>query len=473
MGSQTSESARRPLRRVMRGTEYFTLAFGSIVGVGWMVLLEDWYRRGGPVGAMLGFLIGGVALGPVAYVYGRLAERFPEAGSEVAYTAAVFPRVISFAAGWALTLTYLMILPWEAVAMGRIAAYTFPELNRGELYRVADEPVYLPHLVIALATIAGITLMNYRGARHSAAFQNLTTFGLLAIFLVFAPLGLWRGDPTNLAPAFAGEPMAEEAIARDGLLLAGIVSTLQVLRIVPYYLMGFETIPKCTEEAAEGFSGRRFLPIMFLALGVATVFYVAIAGVVALIYPWQRLLTVPFATAVAFEQAFGWAWLVQLMMFGVVLSLLKVANGNFLAATRLLYGMSSRDLLGRRLGTVHAEYQTPATAIVVVGVLATLITLLGRAILVPITEVGSFSCALGWLATSAAFWCGAGGRLTRLDVILALAAVLVATLFLAIVAYGFGLYEWLTLAVWAALGTVLWRRRPSGQVGRAKSSDLP
>ena len=63
-----------------------------------MVLLEDWYRRGGPVGAMLGFLFGGVALGPVAYVYGRLAERIPEAGSEVAYTAAVFPRAVSFAA---------------------------------------------------------------------------------------------------------------------------------------------------------------------------------------------------------------------------------------------------------------------------------------------------------------------------------------------------------------------------------------
>jgi amino acid transporter len=123
------------LRRVLWGTEYFTLAFGSIVGVGWMVVLEDWYRRGGSVGAMLGFLLGGLALGPVAYVYGRLAERMPEAGSEVAYTAAVFPRAVSFASGWALTLTYIMVVPWEAVAMGRIAAYSFPDLNRFELYQ--------------------------------------------------------------------------------------------------------------------------------------------------------------------------------------------------------------------------------------------------------------------------------------------------------------------------------------------------
>jgi amino acid transporter len=448
MSLAPDQPSKLPLRRVLWGTEYFTLAFGSIVGVGWMVVLEDWYRRGGSVGAMLGFLLGGVALGPVAYVYGRLAERIPEAGSEVAYTAAVFPRAISFASGWALTLTYIMVVPWEAVAMGRIAAYSFPELNGFELYQVAGEPVYLPHLLIAFGTIAGITFINYRGVHQSSSFQNLTTFGLLAIFFVFAPLGLSRGNPANLPPPFAHE----------GLKLAGLVSTLEVLRIVPYYLLGFETIPKCAEEAAEGFSNRRFLPIMFLALGAATVFYVTIAGIVALLQPSQSLLNVPFATAVAFEKAFGWPWLVQLMMVGVVLSLLKVTNGNFLAGTRLLYGMAGRDLLGRGLGKVHAEFHTPATAILFVGLLAGVITLFGRAILVPITEVGSFTCAIGWLATCLAFCWGAGGKLTRLDFVLGALGALVATMFIVIVAIGFGNYEWLALGVWAVLGMALYWR---------------
>src|SRR5438105_1841736 len=110
------------LRRVMRGRDYFTLAFGSIVGVGWMIVLDDWLARGGPLGAMLGFLIGGIALIPVIYVYGRLAARMPEAACEVAYTAAVFPRWLSFAAGWAMALGYVIVCPYEAVAMGRIAA---------------------------------------------------------------------------------------------------------------------------------------------------------------------------------------------------------------------------------------------------------------------------------------------------------------------------------------------------------------
>src|SRR5262249_46141871 len=149
----------------------------------------------------------------------------------------------------------------------------------------------------------------------------------------------------------------------------------------------------------------------------------------------------------------------------VVLSLLKVTNGNFLAATRLLYAMEGRDFLGRRLGSVHPDFQTPAAAILLVGLFGSLVTLLGRSILVPITEVGSFTCAIGWLASCLAFCCGAGGKLTGLDWVLGSIGTLVAALFIGIVALGFGHYEWLALAAWAALGMMLWfaQRRRRGR----------
>jgi amino acid transporter len=446
MNSPSLPASKVRLRRVMGGTEYFTLAFGSIVGVGWMVVLEDWFRRGGPVGAMLGFLVGGAALVPVVYVYGRLAERIPEAGTEVAYTGAVFPRSISFATGWAMTLTYVMVCPWEAVSMGRIAAYSFPQIKAIKLYQVGGYDVHLPVLLIAFITAAVITFINYRGVHQSTAFQNVTTFGLLAIFCVFAPLGLARGNIDNLSPPFA---------PAEG----GLLSTLLVLQIAPYYLLGFETIPKCAEEAAEDFAPRRFLPVMLLALGVATIFYVSVPGVVGLLQPWESLLHVPFATAIAFENAFGWPWLVRLMMIGVVLSLLKVFNGNFLAATRLLYAMGSKDLLGGPLGRIHAKFQTPAPAILLVGLVTVLAILLGETILVPITEVGSLTCALGWLATCLSYCCGAAGALSILDRAVGTLGVLVAGLFIVIVASGFGFYEWLVSAAWAVCGLGLWIRR--------------
>src|SRR5438094_8789248 len=97
------------LRRALRGREYFTLAFGTMIGVGWMVVIDDWLTRGGAVGAMAGFLIGGLALIPIGYVYGRLTERLPDAGSEIAYTSTVFPESVSFATGWMMALACLIV----------------------------------------------------------------------------------------------------------------------------------------------------------------------------------------------------------------------------------------------------------------------------------------------------------------------------------------------------------------------------
>jgi amino acid transporter len=433
----------------MRARDYFALAFGSIVGIGWMLLLNTWLERGGPLGAMLGFLIGGIALIPVVYVYGRLAARMPEAGSEVAYTAVVFPGWLSFAAGWAMALGYVIVCPFEAVGMGQLAAYAFPNaMDTLELYRIADKPVYLPHLLLGIGTTLAIVVINYRGVRQSAVLQNVTTYGLLAIFALFASLGLWRGDPSNLPPYFAPD--------RGSLL-----SVLLVLQIVPYYMTGFETIPKCSEEAAGGFAPRRFQSVMFWALGVGTFFYVTVAGVVALLQPWPTLLEVKYPTAVAFQRAFGWPWLVHLIMLSVALSLVKVYNGNFLAGTRLLYAMGRSRLLAGPLGTVHARCQTPAAAILLVGAFGVLGTFFGKAVLEPISEVGSLAVALGWLATSLAYCCGAGGKLRLRDWLLGISGVVVSSLLVVLTTAGFGPYEWLALAGWIIFGLVLWLRRPT------------
>src|SRR5499426_1050263 len=386
------------LRRALGAREYFTLAFGTMVGVGWMVVIDDWLKRGGAIGAMGGFLIGGLALIPIGYVYGCLTERIPDAGSEIAYTKAVFPEAVSFATGWMMTLAYLIVCPYEAVAIGRIGSYLLPQMNSIELYRVGDYPVYLPHLSAGLLLTAVIVLVNYRGVQISAKFQNATTFGLLGIFAVFATLGLFKGDIANWQPPFADNRGA----------LGAIASTLLVLQIVPYFMTGFEAVPKCSEEASVDFKPQHFTRVIFIALGAGIFFYVTIIAVVTLIQPWPSLTKERFATAVAFERAFGSRALVQLIMFGVLLSLLKIFNGNFITATRLLFAMGRRQLLDSRLAIVNARLQTPKVAIAFAGCITAVASFVGQAVLIPISEVGSLAAAIGWLATCLAFLSGAG-----------------------------------------------------------------
>jgi amino acid transporter len=465
METQQANAGHRPaLRRAMRGREYFTLAFGSIVGVGWMTVMGDWLQRGGPAGAMLAFLLVGVALVPVAYAYGRLAERMPEAGTEVAYTGAVFPPVVSFAAGWAMALSYVIVCPFEAVSFGMIAGYVFPELNQGALYVVGGYTVYLPHLVLGVGLTITITALNYSGIRFSAAFQNWTTFGLLAVFVLLTVFGLGRGNVANLAPPFSG----------DGTATAGLIAVVAMLQVAPYFMNGFETIPKCSEEAATDFPPRLFLRVMLLALGVATFFYVVVVAVVGLLEPWKGLTERDFATAVAFEHAFGWPWLVQVIMLGVVLSLLKVYNGSFLAATRLLYAMGRRDLFSASMGRVDEKLQTPTAAILLVGGISIGASALGRKVLDLISEVGSLACTLGWLSTCLAFVCGAGGPVRPWPRLVGAVGAVLSLALAGIAVIGFGVYHWFALAGWCMLGAALWiwHHRPRPESVEASLSTL-
>src|SRR5499426_1973303 len=162
--------------------EYFTFGFGTMIGVGWLVLMDDWLTRGGPLGGILGFLLGGLLLFPIAHTYGRLVRRIQDAGAEIAYTEKVFPPFVSFAAGWTMILSYAIVCPWEAVASGNLLARVFPALNSYQLYVVDGSPIYAPRLAVGILLSLLIIVLNYRGITLSGLFQDVMTFGLLATF---------------------------------------------------------------------------------------------------------------------------------------------------------------------------------------------------------------------------------------------------------------------------------------------------
>jgi amino acid transporter len=452
MGEQPPGSAGPRLARALGAVGFFALAFGSIVGVGWVVVMDDWLKRGGPAGAALGFVLGGLLLLPVALVYGRLTEKIPEAGAEISYAAGLFPPWVGFAAGWMMALAYLIVCPFEAVAVGQLAAHLFPDLQRVPLYTVGGHTVYLPGLLLGLALVGGVVLVNYRGVRYSAGLQSVLTFVLLGAFVVFSALGLVRGRTENLRPAFAVAGLS-----------GALLSTLLVLHVAPYYLAGFETVGKCSEERSPSFRERQFSAVTLAALGVGVCFYAAIILVVALLTPWQGLIGQPLPTLAAFRRAFHSDLLVNGLLLVAILSLIKVLNGCFLAATRLLYALGRNGQVPPGLGQVHPRFLTPTRAILFAGVFSALLSLLGKSALVPISEVGTFAYAVGWLGACLAYCRGAAGPLSRSQRAVgytgaAVCVGLLAMKLLPFVPGSFGLWEYLCLAGWVGLGWALWRR---------------
>ena len=232
-----------------------------------------------------------------------------------------------------------------------------------------------------------VTAVNYLGVRLSATFQNWTTFGTLALFVIFVAIGVTRGSPANFPPLFTHTPF---------------ISILLVLQIVPYYMTGYESVTKAAEEANPQFRAEGFSRAIYAAIVVGAVFYIIVIAAVGFVAPWRTLTSAPFMTAVAFEHAVGSRWIVSIILSAALLSLFKVFNGNFIAASRLLFAMGRRGLVDARL------------AACIRGIKLRRRRLLGwrrhgfvhvsrQAILVPISEVGSVASATGWFAVCSAY----------------------------------------------------------------------
>jgi amino acid transporter len=345
-----------------------------------------------------------------------------------------------------MILSYFIVCPWEAVAVGRIGAYIFPALNSIELYRIAGKPVFLPRLVIGLALTGVITLLNYRGIRLSATFQNWTSFGTLALFVLFVAFGVGHGSPANFPPLFTHTPF---------------LSILLIMQIVPYFMTGFESVGKAAEEANPEFRSGSFFVAIAMAILVGVVFYAVIIAAVGYVAPWKQLAGTEFMTAVAFERAVGSSRVVSVILAAALLSLFKCFNGNFVAASRVVFAMGRREFLPARASIVHPVNQTPSVAVVYVGVATAVCMFLGDAILVPISEVGSVASACAWFAACAAYFAMRPPARERLlaGVGMSVAALMIVMKLVPRIPGAFSGYEWLSFGIWIALGLSLGLRR--------------
>jgi len=432
----------------LRLIDYFALAFGVMVGAGWLVIMDDILQRGGPLGALLGFSAGALMLVPIGYVYGYLVPLIPDSAAEAAYLAPFFPPRVSFATGWMVFLGYALTCPFEGLAAGRVAGYLFPSLNSYQLYRLGGYPVYLPHLLLGLAITIALTWINYRGIHAGARLGKAATFTFLALVVCFALASAWHGSPKNFHPLFSHAPL---------------ISTLLVWQIVPWLLSGFESVGKYCEEASPDFGGRDFFVAIALTICTGMFFFWVVISAVANVAPWQTLKSdAQFPVAAAFERALHAHWIVVIVMAAALVGLVQCFNGNLITSSRLLFAMARRNLLAPKLAFVHPRNQTPSLAILAVGLGTAVTMFLGEAVLVPILEVGALCCAIAWMSA-----CVSSYRVRPQWQVRAAAffGIIVTTLMVLakvvpIVPGHFTRYEWIALAAWAGLGWLVsmpWR----------------
>ena len=102
----------------------WAFSIGTAVGWGSLVVTANTYlAQAGPLGSVLGLVIGAAIMLIMAWNYGYMMQCYPESGGAYAYTREVFGYDQAFLTAWFLAMTYFAILWANATSLplfGRI-----------------------------------------------------------------------------------------------------------------------------------------------------------------------------------------------------------------------------------------------------------------------------------------------------------------------------------------------------------------
>lgn len=184
--------------RVIQRKEVLTLAFGAMIGWSWVALTGNWIAAAGSLGAIIGFLAGGVAIIFVGLTYAELASAMPEAGGEHVYSYRALGYNASFICTWALLLGYVSVVTFEAVALPTVVDYLVPGFSRGYLWTVAGWDVELTWVLAGVSAAVLMTTINVVGIRVAARLQMLVTTLIVLAGVTLIGGATVAGDTANM-----------------------------------------------------------------------------------------------------------------------------------------------------------------------------------------------------------------------------------------------------------------------------------
>ena len=383
-------TARPELKKDISGFGFFALAFGSMIGVGWITALGGWFEQAGPVGAIVAFAAGGTLMLIIGLCYAEVTPMLPVTGGEVAYAYKAYGTSKAFIIGWFLAFGYLSVSAFEAISVGLVLSFLLPQIDVFPLYEIAGSTVYATHLLLAFVFTGLITGINYFGVGIASRVQIVLTVLFLLCAVLFVVSGIASGEVGNLAPYFGDSALGS----------GGLAGMLAVFVTVPFWYVGFDTIPQAAEERRENSPLHRLGLYVVLAIIGSTLFYIAIILGAGMAGPWRDIVGEELPTAAAFSAAFESQWLVRLVLIAGLIGLLTSWNGFFLAGSRVLFSLGRGRIIHESFGQAHAKYGTPTMAVLFSGLVTFLSALLGRGAIIAFVDVGSFCIALAFLGVA-------------------------------------------------------------------------
>ena len=343
------------LRRQLGVRTAAALIVGEVIAVGIFLTPAGMAKQlSSPMWLLVVWVVMGAMALCGALCYGELSARYPEAGGGYVYLREAYGPAVAFMYGW---MAFLVMDP-GLTALLAVGLATYAG------YCLQLSPLGIK--AVAIATIVIVALINIRGLRLGAAFVRTMTFlklGLLAFVFLWG-IGFQLGDWSNFVPFVGRRPNSPPLL---GALAGGMIGAF-------FSFAGWWDLGKLAGEVK---NPGRTLP-RALAYGVTAVALVYILTSFAFVYlvPLDQVTSGETFAAQAGEVLFGRAGGLIFSLI-VVISVLGSITAVVMSAPRVYFAMARDGLFIPSVAMLHKRYETPARAIALQAVLASLLVVAG------------------------------------------------------------------------------------------------
>ena len=382
--------------KVLNTGDVLVVAFGAMIGWGWVVSSGQWITSGGVLGTVLGFIIGGIMIYFVGLCYAELTTAMPKCGGEHVFSYKAFGSIGAYICTWSIILSYIGVVCYEAVSFPTILQYVFPKIARGYLYSVGGFDIYFTWLLIAIGMALLILFLNIIGMKKAARFQKILTCVIAAVGIALVAGAAYSGNVNNLQnQLLVGDTNGEI-----------IQNIAKVAIMTPFFLFGFDVIPQAAEEINVPL--KKLGKMMILSIIMAVSFYVLVVLAVGYVMNAEQIKTsmlsaTGLVTADAMGVAFNNANMAKVLIIGGLCGIVTSWNSFLIGGSRALYSMSVSYMLPRKFAVLHKKYNTPVNSLLLIGALSVISPFFGRSMLVWIVDAGNFACCFAYCIVSLSF----------------------------------------------------------------------
>ena len=381
-------------KKVMSATDILVIAFGVMIGWGWVVSSGRWIQNAGVFGTAIGFVIGGIMIYFVGMTYAELTPAMPKVGGEHVFSYKAFGPTGSFICTWALILSYIGVVCFEAVSLPTIISFIIPSFNQVYLYSVAGSDVYLTGVLIASIFTVGIIVINILGIKAASIFQTILTMTIAAVGIILVIASAINGDAAN---------MEGQIIIGEG--IGSVKNVLSVAVVAPFFLFGFDVIPQVAEEI--NIPLKKVASVLLLSIICAVTFYGLVVFAVGYALNSAEITEAMqgsgLVTATAMEKVFNSTVMAKVLIVGGLCGVITSWNSFLIGGSRAIFSMAESRMIPGSFSMLNKKHKTPINALLLIGVLSLAAPFFGRTMLVWISDAASFACCTAYCMVAMSF----------------------------------------------------------------------